>query len=148
MSDGGFQAVGSIEAVRPVFMIVMGVFLLLLGWRLAKTSGVWTSRVLVAGALMLGFGYGVMLPMYEAGVIEKYAATRTHYHGSAETAIGWHAVKLVVMNAGWLVFGLGLAMHASILGNLAPRKPLKTIRISNPSSTAGPNPLPSHEFIA
>lgn len=106
----------SIEAVRPVFLIVMGVFLMLIAWRLAKTSGVWTARLLVAGAFLLGFGYAILLPMYEAGVIERFSP-RGRYEGSAATAIGWHAVKLVIMNTGWLIFGIGVAMHARILGS-------------------------------
>ncbi len=120
MSDGSFLTLGSIEAVRPVFLIVMGVFLLLIGWRLAKTSGTWTSRTLVAGALMLGFGYALMLPLYEAGVIEPLSR-KGHYHGAAATAVAWHVVKLMVMNLGWLLFGIGIALHANLLGAPAPR---------------------------
>jgi len=120
MSDGGFSTLGSIAAVRPVFLIVMGVFLLLIAWRLAKTSGIWTARLLVAGALLLGFGYAVIMPLFEAGVIERYAPGG-HYHGSAATAVAWHLVRMVVMNTGWLLFGLGLAMHAKILSSPAPR---------------------------
>lgn len=125
MSCGGFQILGSIEAVRPVFMIVMGVFLMLFAWRLAKTSDAWTARILMAGALMLTFGYSLVLPLYEAGILEHYHPLRSHYHGSAATALGWHVTKLVVMNFGWLVFGTGLAMHAKIIGAPAPA-PQKT----------------------
>ena len=48
------MALGSIEAVRPVFLIVMGVFLSLIAWRLAKTSGTWTARTLVVRSLDAG----------------------------------------------------------------------------------------------
>jgi len=120
MSNGSFPALGSIEAVRPVFLIVMGVFLMLLGWRLAKTSGTWTARSLVAGALMLGFGYAVMMPLYEAKLIEPFSP-KGHYHGAAASAVAWHVVKLMVMNLGWLLFGIGIALHANILGSPAPR---------------------------
>jgi hypothetical protein len=126
MSDGGFLTLGSIAAARPVFMIVMGIFMLLFAWRLAKTSNAWTSRILVAGALLLAFGYTLMLPLYEAGVLEAYSPLRHRYHGSAATALGWHVTKMVVMNTGWLVFGLGLAMHAKIFGSPSPGRHIRT----------------------
>ena len=110
----------SIEAVRPVFLIVMGVFLTLIAWRLARTSGTWTARILIAGALMLGFGYAVLMPLYEAGVL-KYYTPRARYHADSASILAWHAVKLVVMNAGWLVFGIGVAMHAEIFKSSSPR---------------------------
>ena len=120
MSGGAILTLGSIEAARPVFMIVMGLFMLLFAWRLAKVSDVWTSRLLMAGALMLAFGYGLLLPLYEAGILERYSPTRIHYHGNAATALGWHVIKMVVMNLGWLVLGLGFAMHAKILASPSP----------------------------
>jgi hypothetical protein len=135
MSNIGFIALGSIEAVRPVFLIVMGVFLALIAWRLARTSGTWTARLLVAGAFLLGFGYAVLMPLYEAGVL-RYYNPRSHMHGDVATIMAWHAVKLVVMNAGWLLFGLGVAMHAKILSSPAPR-PRAQVRN-----------LPPHESIA
>ncbi len=125
MSNGGFLLLGSIEAMRPVFLIVMGVFMLIFAWRLAKNSDTWTSRLMMAGALLLAFGYALMLPLYEAGVLERYAPNRLRYEGSSATAMGWHAIKLVVMNAGWLVFGIGLAMHAKILSPARIENPLR-----------------------
>jgi hypothetical protein len=119
MSNGSFLTLGSVEAMRPVFLIVMGVFLTLIAWRLARTSGTWTARLLIAGAILLGFGYAVMMPLFEAGVIERFSP-RGHYHGSAATAVAWHVVKMVVMNSGWLIFGIGLAMHAKLLNSPAP----------------------------
>lgn len=135
MSNGTFVALGSIEAVRPVFLIVMGVFLALIAWRLARTSGVWTARALVSGAILLGFGYAVMMPLYDAGVIEHYS-TKGLYHGAASTALAWHAVKIVVMNFGWLLFGIGIALHANILGSPAPRPRMETRQISPHESIA------------
>lgn len=122
MSNGAFLTLGSIEAARPVFLIVMGVSMLLFTWRLAKVSDAWSSRLLMAGAVMLSLGYGLLLPLYEAGVVEHYQPARVHYHGSAATALGWHVTKMVVMNLGWLVLGLGFAMHAKILPSPAPRR--------------------------
>jgi hypothetical protein len=126
MNCGIFLPLASIEAVRPVFMIVMGVFLMIIAWRLSKTTNGWTARTIMAGALLLGFGYSVLLPMYEAGGIEGYSA-KGHYHGSADAAIAWHCVKLTVMNGGWLLFGLGLAMHARVFSPASPgRAPATT----------------------
>jgi len=39
----------------------------------------------------------------------------------AASAVAWHVVKLMVMNLGWLLFGIGIALHANILGSPAPR---------------------------
>ena len=119
MSHGSFQTLGSIEAARPVFLMVMGVFLMLIAWRLAQTSGVWTSRVLVSGALLLGIGYAVILPLYHAGLVEPYSP-KGHYHGNGATAVAWHAVKLVMMNLGWLMFGLGVVLHANVFRSSSP----------------------------
>ncbi len=77
--------------------------------------------MIVAGSLLLGFGYTLLMPLYEAGVIERYSAAG-HYHGSGANAVAWQAVKMVAMNSGWLIFGLGIAMHAKILGVPAPRR--------------------------
>lgn len=121
MNYGNSLPLGSIEAVRPVFMIVMGIFLMIIAWRLCKCTEGWTARLIVAGALLLGFGYAVILPLYEAGIIERVSSAG-HYHGSAATAVAWHAVKLVAMNSGWLLFGLGLAMHAKVFAAPSPSR--------------------------
>ncbi len=136
MCNGSFLTLGSIEAVRPVFLIVMGVFLSLIAWRLAKTAGRWTARALVSGALMLGFGYVVLLPLYEARILEPFSPTG-HYHGSAATALGFHVVKTVTMNVGWLLFGIGTALHAKLLTAPAPLLRAVNRKIS-----------PRHESIA
>jgi hypothetical protein len=103
----------SIDAVRPVFMIVMGIFLIIVAWRMAKESEGWASRLMVGGAFLLCFGYAILMPMYEAGKIERYHPAASLNDPAA--ALAWHAVKLVVMNAGWLVFGLGLGLHSGLL---------------------------------
>lgn len=113
---------GSIEAVRPVFLIVMGVFLMIIAWRVSQTSRGWTARMIVAGSLLLGFGYAVVMPLYLAGVIENYSPRRIHYHGEIATAMAWHTVKLFTMNSGWLLFGIGIAMHARLFDAPAPRR--------------------------
>ncbi len=126
---------GSIEAVRPVFLIIMGVFLMVIAWRLAKCTSGWTARMIVAGALLLCFGYAVILPLYEAGFIERYSP-RTRYHGSAATALAWQAVKLISMNSGWLFFGIGVAMHAKLFGTPAPRRATNPPTLTNHESVA------------
>jgi hypothetical protein len=103
----------SIDAARPVFMIVMGAFLMIITWRMARETEGWSARFLVGGAFLLCIGYAVLIPMYEAGKIESYHPL-AHLHDPS-TALGWHAVKLVVMNSGWLVFGLGLGLHSGLL---------------------------------
>jgi hypothetical protein len=119
MNFGSSLPLGSIEAIRPVFMIVMGVFLMIIAWRLCKFSEGWTARLIVAGSLLLGFGYAVMMPLYEAGLIARYSPLGH----SGTSALAWHVVRLVVMNSGWLIFGLGLAMHAKIFSpTSSPRK--------------------------
>lgn len=102
----------SMAAVRPVFMIVMGLSLMIFAWRLARTTHGWTSRWLVGGALLLGFGYALLLPMTMA---------RGHVHGDATNAIAWDVVKTVTMNVGWLSLGIGLARHARIFQRVAAR---------------------------
>lgn len=126
---------GSIDAMRPVFMIVMGVFLMLIAWRLAKGAHGWTGWSMVGGAMLLGFGYTILLPLYELGRIESYQANG-HYHGNPAVAAGWHAVKLVVMNGGWLLFGLGVASHARLFATSSVRKARK------------PRTVLSHESVA
>ena len=129
-----FASIASIGAVRPVFIIVMGVFLLIVAWRMAKETEGWTARLLMAGALMLCFGYAILVPMYEIGKIEKFDP-RIHLHDPAD-ALGWHAVKLVVMNAGWLVFGLGLGLHSGLLRIPAALKAPRTRSVSSHESVA------------
>jgi hypothetical protein len=133
MSIALSSPLGSIEAVRPVFLIVMGIFLMVIAWRLSKISDGWTARIIVAGALLLGFGYGILMPLYEAGLIKRY--TPGHQHGGTDTAMAWQMVKLISMNAGWLLFGLGLAMHAKLFAAPAPRRSATT------------SPVPQHEFV-
>ncbi|QTN31838.1 hypothetical protein HZ994_05675 [Akkermansiaceae bacterium] len=124
----------SIDAVRPVFMIVMGVFLMIVVWRMAKETEGWSARLMVGGGFLLCFGYAVLMPMYEAGQIEKYHPM-AHLQDPS-SALAWHAVKLVVMNAGWLVFGLGLALHSGLLRMPAALKFPKTQTIAPNESVA------------
>lgn len=121
MSFPPILVTSSIDAIRPVFLIVMGIFLMLIAWRLCQTTSGWTARLIAAGALLLGFGYGLIVPMYHAGIIRPYLPN-VPQHGDVSIAMAWHAVKILTMNGGWLVFGIGVAMHAKLLGKPAPRR--------------------------
>ncbi|QJE95366.1 hypothetical protein [Luteolibacter luteus] len=105
--------IASISAMRPVFMIVMGAFLLLTTWRMTRGTSGWAPRILISGALLLAIGYAVVMPLYQAGVLIPLSQIGVS-SADAASALGWHVVKTVSMNGGWLVFGLGLAMHAGI----------------------------------
>jgi len=113
----------------------MGIFLIVIAWRLCNRTKGWPARLIISGALLLGFGYAVMLPLYEAGSIERVTHAG-HYQRSGANAIAWHSVKLVAMNSGWLLLGLGLAMHS------------KTFTSISPSRKTSPLPLAPHESIA
>jgi hypothetical protein len=105
----------SIEATRPVFMIVMGLSLALVAWRLVRGSTGWAARMIFGGAVLLAFGYAVLVPLYDSGVIDKFHPGHDSHRVSSAT-LAWHVVKLFTMNAGWLMLGLGLAIHARLFG--------------------------------
>lgn len=107
------SVLASIDAFRPVFMIVMGAFLLLTAWRMTRGNTGWAPRTLMAGAILLAIGYSVLLPLYQAGVLVPLSLIG-RLPGDATIAMAWHVVKVVSMNGGWLLFGLGLALHAGI----------------------------------
>jgi hypothetical protein len=131
MTFAGSMHLGSIEAIRPVFMIVMGVFLMLITWRLCKTTEVWTARLIVSGSLLLGFGSSLLLPLYDAGLIERFSPT------SGATALGWHVVKMVVMNVGWLLLGVGLVMHARVFVSFPPPRRFSSSPLTSPREFIG-----------
>ncbi|MEM1083193.1 MAG: hypothetical protein AAGI48_03655 [Verrucomicrobiota bacterium] len=109
----------SIEAMRPVFMIVMGLSLLFVAWRLTRRTSGWSSRILMAGALLLATGYSVVLPLYQAKVILPLSFLPYYPQADAGVVMGWHLTKMLSMNGGWLLFGLGLALHARVFESLA-----------------------------
>jgi hypothetical protein len=67
----------------------------------------------MAGAVLLALGYSVLLPLYQAGVLLPLSLVG-RLPGDPAVAMAWHVVKVVSMNGGWLLFGLGLALHAGI----------------------------------
>lgn len=113
----------SIDAMRPVFMIVMGLSLLFVAWRLTRQTSGWSSRVLMSGALLLALGYSLIIPLYQAQVIVPMSLLPFYPAADAGTAMGWHLAKLVSMNGGWLLFGLGLALHARVFESTRSLRP-------------------------
>lgn len=107
--------------MRPVFLIVMGLALLLVAWRLTRHATGWPARVLMSGALLLALGYSVILPLYYAGVLVPLEHLVLHPHAAVDTMLAWHVVKLLAMNGGWLLFGLGLALQVGLFPSLASR---------------------------
>ncbi|MGC4014250.1 MAG: hypothetical protein QM755_06985 [Luteolibacter sp.] len=113
----------SIESVRPVYLIVMGVSLLIFAWRLSHSASTWAARLMMAGAVLLAIGYAIVMPMYEAGQIDRLGDP----HGDPAAALAWHVVKLVAMNTGWLFFGWGLAVHAHLFSSDRKVAPVATL---------------------
>jgi len=105
---------GSIEAARPAFLIVMGISLMMIAWRFAKKTSGWSPRLMMAGAILLGFGYSVLLPLHEIGKTGRYPSL-PHPHGGEELVLAFFVLKIFTMNVGWFLLGLGLAIHTKIL---------------------------------
>lgn len=133
MLSGTIAPLLSLEASRPAFMIVMGLFLLVVAWRLARDGSGWASKLLVSGATMLAFGYAVIVPLHESGMVPRFRVG-AHIHGDPTVALFWHVAKLFAMNAGWFLFGLGLVLHARVFA----RTPVTT-----PDPTPGVLPASS-----
>lgn len=119
MSVGATTHLATIDAARPVFLIVMGIALVIFVFRLAGAARSWSSRLMITGSLMLGAGYAIVLPAYEGGLIESIHNPHTV---NLEAALAWHTLRLVLMNTGWLIFGIGVAMYAKVFPQPTPRK--------------------------
>ncbi len=132
----GFPPLASIEAMRPVFLIVMGAFLLLIAWRVTRGSRDWGGRMMLAGAMMLCFGYSVVMPLYQSGRMVSLQNLYL-YPGEAWVPVFWYCARLFGMNLGWLFFGLGAAAHARLF---------ETAR--KPARVSTPIPSPAHEPVA
>jgi len=109
----------------------MGISLVMVAWRIARTASVANGRFIVIGTLLLGLGYAVLLPIHESGLV---AALKPHAHSHAATVetYGFHTVELAVMNGGWLLFGIGMARHARVFGS--PPASRSTLTIHDPLS--------------
>ena len=117
-------------------MIIMGVFLLLTVWRITRGTSGWAPRILMAGALLLAFGYAVVMPLYQGGIVMPVTPTGGALFEYTWVELGWYLVKMVSMNGGWLVLGLGVALHAGLFETEKSAAPVQV-----PSSS------PSHEPI-
>lgn len=107
---------------------------MLFAWRLARLSTPWVGRTIMTGAILLGFGYMFIVPMYEVGLIRSYSPPAAA-DPEAATWLAWRIVKTAVMNLGWLFFSLGLGFHSGLF------------RL--PRCAAKPAPaLPVSEFVA
>jgi len=126
----------STEAFRPVFMIVMGAFLLLTAWRMTRGTRGWAPHTLMAGAVLLTLGYSVVMPLYQAGVLIPLSMVGI-VPVDPDHALAWHVVKVVSMNGGWLLLGLGLALHAGIFEST-----------TSPAPVESPSNRPLHEPLA
>ncbi len=125
----------SVGAMRPVFMIIMGAFLLLTAWRMTRGTSGWSPRILLAGAVLLGLGYAVVMPLYQAGFILPLSRIGPGTEDLA-TPLAWHLAKMITMNGGWLLFGLGLALHAGIFETEKSPAPVEA-----PTSSPAHGPL-------
>jgi hypothetical protein len=121
-----------IDAFHPVFLVVMGISLAVVAWRFAQHASVWNARLIVAGGLLLGFGYAVVLPLDESGLLTPLASSQ----GVTAETLAWHVVKLAVMNGGWLLLGTGMALHAKLW------KATARTRTTTPA-----HPIPSHDPV-
>lgn len=127
-------------ALRPVFLIVMGAFLLLTAWRMTRGTSGWTPRIILTGATLLAFGYAVLMPLYHARIlvpIDQIGLMGTN----PDAVILWHAVKMISMNLGWLMFGTGMALHAGLFETAKSHAPVQV-----PHSS--PRTSPVHEPVA
>jgi len=130
----------STPALRPVFLIVMGAFLLLTAWRMTRGTHGWTPRIILTGASLLAFGYSVLTPLYQAGIILPMSQIGT-VGTNPDAIILWQAAKIISMNAGWLMFGLGMALHAGLFETVKSTAPVQAPHTS-------PRTSPVHEPVA
>ncbi|MCW1925112.1 hypothetical protein OKA05_21300 [Luteolibacter arcticus] len=116
----------------------MGAFLLLTAWRMTRGTHGWTPRIILTGASLLAFGYSVLTPLYQAGILVPLS--KIGMMGiNPDAVIIWHGVRLLAMNGGWLMFGLGLAAHAGLF---------ETVKSSAPVQAPRPRTSPLHEPVA
>ncbi|MCF7675902.1 MAG: hypothetical protein K9N23_08480 [Akkermansiaceae bacterium] len=122
----------SFDLSRAPLLVVLGLALVIGTWHLINRNPGGGHRLMMTGALLLGIGYVVLLPLQESGLLA--AGGQGHGHESVIHSTAWQLVRLVVMNLGWLLLGGGLALHA--------RSNRTLLRNDNPQ------PKDSHESIA
>ncbi|GAA5484170.1 hypothetical protein [Haloferula sargassicola] len=118
-----FSPLASLEAARPVFLMLMGISIVLISWRLTKKVTGWPPRILMAGAMLLALGYSVLLPLYEAGVLIRPAMLPYMPGADPVATMAWEVTKTISMNFGWLLFGLGLFLVSK--SPLPARRPVQ-----------------------
>ena len=120
----------SFDLSRAPLLVVLGLALVIGTWHLINRSPGGGRRLMMTGALLLGIGYVVLLPLQESGLL----AADGHGHESVIHSTAWQLGRLMVMNLGWLLLGGGLALHV--------RSHRTSLRNDNPP------PEDSHESIA
>lgn len=124
----------SLDLSRAPLMMALGLALLVFTWRMAGRVRGGGRLPLLAGAVLLGLGYSVMLPLQESGILNR--GHEGHDHARVTETAAWNMSRVAVMNLGWLLLGSGLALH------------VRSARISlSVSSTQSPSPT-SHESLA
>jgi hypothetical protein len=120
----------------------MGAFLLLTAWRMTRGTRGWTPRIILTGANLLGFGYAILMPLYEAHILtplDQIGLMGTN----PDAVILWHAAKVLCMNLGWLMFGTGMALHAGLFETTKSHAPVQV-----PRRSTSPRTSPVHEPVA
>lgn len=125
----GVPPMASIEAMRPVFLMVMGFALLLIAWRFSRSADRWPARLMMSGAVLLALGYSVILPLYQAGVLIDFRLLPNFPDRDPGFVAAWQVVKVLTMNGGWLLFGLGLALECRVFDSFFERSPQPLKRI-------------------
>ncbi len=124
----------SLDLSRAPLMMALGLALAVFTWRMAGRVRGGGRLPLLAGALLLGLGYSVLLPLQESGLLNR--GHEGHDHARVTDTAAWNMSRVAVMNLGWLLLGGGLALHV--------RSARKSLPVSSPQSTS-PS---SHESLA
>jgi hypothetical protein len=99
----------SLDLSRAPLMMALGLALMVFTWRLAGRVRGGSRPLLQTGAILLGIGYAVMMPLQDSGILR--AGHEGHRHELVTDTAAWRMSKVAVMNLGWLLLGCGLAMQ-------------------------------------
>lgn len=109
----------SFDYTRVPLMMLLGVALVIFTWRMLSHGEGRGRQLMMVGALLLGCGYAILLPLQDSGLLTTAHGDHAgHDHGGMVDTAMLDTAKLVVMNLGWLLFGGGLALRVS--ANRAP----------------------------
>ncbi|MBN8460135.1 MAG: hypothetical protein J0M04_20090 [Verrucomicrobia bacterium] len=98
----------SLDLSRVPLMMALGLALVVFTWRLAAHARRGRG-LLVSGALMLGLGYSVVLPLQDTGILNR--GHEGHSHEQLTDSTAWKVSRGILMNTGWLLLGSGLALQ-------------------------------------